>query len=102
MHRIPLAVALLLLALPAAAQQVQQAPTRQPDAEPAPAPAMQPSRGKNSFTASQARSWMEKRGYSDVGSLQKDRDDVWHARAKKDGHDVTVALDWKGNVIEGR
>jgi hypothetical protein len=37
-----------------------------------------------------------------VTDLHKDQDDVWHARArKKDGGDVTVALDWMGNVIEG-
>lgn len=65
--------------------------------------ATKPSRGKNSFTEAQAKARIEKHGYDVVDSLHKDQDDVWHARAKtKDGRDTTVALDWMGNVIEGR
>jgi hypothetical protein len=65
--------------------------------------ATKPSPGKNSFTESQAKGRIEKHGYDAVADLHKDQDDVWHARAKKkDGRDVTVALDWMGNVIEGR
>lgn len=55
--------------------------------------------GANSFTEAQARSRIEKAGYTDVGALVKSDDGIWRGTAKKDGADVTAAVDFKGNVI---
>jgi hypothetical protein len=57
-----------------------------------------PVKGANSFTESQARSRIVAAGYTNVASLQKDNNGVWHATANRGGssHDVTV--DYQGNV----
>lgn len=108
--RYALFAALFAIALPAAAQDADSTakqglknPPVATDKNQVKPDAMKPSRGKNSFTEGQAKGRIEKLGYNSIDSLHKDQDDVWHARAKsKDGRDVTVALDWMGNVIEGR
>jgi hypothetical protein len=59
-----------------------------------------PVAGRNSFTEGEARSRIEKMGFSDVGDLQKDDQGVWRGRAVKDGKTVDVSLDYQGNVIQ--
>lgn len=57
-----------------------------------------PARGANSFGADQARGRIADRGFQDVSGLSKDDDGVWRGRATKDGRQVGVWLDYKGNV----
>jgi hypothetical protein len=58
-----------------------------------------PVAGANSFTEAEARSRLEKFGYTDVGGLTKDGNSIWHGMAKKDGKPVKVALDYQGNIV---
>lgn len=70
-----------------------------PAPAPMPAPsATAPQAGANSFTEAQARSWIEKAGYTDIGGLMKAEDGVWRGSAKKNGATVAVTVDFKGNV----
>ena len=57
-----------------------------------------PARGANSFTEGQAKGKIEDKGYVNVSGLQKDDDGIWHGRAQKDGSQVNVWLDYKGDV----
>jgi hypothetical protein len=52
----------------------------------------------NSFTEGQAKGHIEKAGYTDVTDLQKTKDGLWVATAKKDGKSVGVTVDFKGAV----
>lgn len=54
--------------------------------------------GANSFTEQEARSHIEKAGYTDVGALTKTTDGVWTGRARKGGAAVDVSVDFKGAV----
>lgn len=58
-----------------------------------------PVAGANSFTEAEARSRIEKDGYSDVTKLAMDTNSVWRGTAQKDGKSVRVALDYQGNVV---
>jgi hypothetical protein len=58
-----------------------------------------PVEGANSFTEDQAKSRLEKAGFSDVKNLMKDDKGIWMAAAMKDGKPVNVALDYQGNVV---
>ena len=58
-----------------------------------------PLKGANSFTEGQARDRVLAHGLTDVGPLQKDADGIWRGPAKRDGKAVTVAVDYKGNVV---
>ena len=73
-----------------------------PAAKPAPvaadSAANAPLPGANSFTEAQARTRLESMGYSSVGTLAKDAQSIWRGAATKDGKNVTVAVDYKGNV----
>jgi hypothetical protein len=64
--------------------------TAQPDA---------PVKGANSFTEGQAAERIKEKGFSDVAGLMKDNDGIWRGKAKKDGKDVDVSLDFQGNVF---
>jgi hypothetical protein len=64
--------------------------------------ATQPASGANSFTVGQARTRIEKEGYSDITDLRKDDNGVWRGKAQKDGQQTTVWLDYKGNVGQGQ
>lgn len=57
-----------------------------------------PAKGANSFTMAQAKSRIEKDGFSNVGDLTKDGNGVWHGSAQKAGNTTGVWLDYKGNV----
>lgn len=58
-----------------------------------------PVAGANSFTESQAKARIESRGYTNVTGLKKDDQSIWRGTASKDGKQVTVALDYQGNVV---
>jgi hypothetical protein len=58
-----------------------------------------PVEGANSFTEDQAKSRIEKAGFSDVENLMKDDKGVWMAAGMKDGKAVNIALDYQGNVV---
>ncbi len=60
-----------------------------------------PVKGSNSFTEGEARSRIEKKGFSNVGALRKDDNGIWRGRATMNGQQVDVALDYQGNVFEG-
>jgi len=74
-----------------------QTPAPAPTPMPAPS-ATTPQAGANSFTEAQARTWIEKAGYTDVGGLVKSEDGVWRGSGKRNGTSVTVSVDYKGNV----
>ncbi len=59
-----------------------------------------PIAGANSFTEGQARDRIAKAGYSNVKSLQMDGQGVWRGKAQKSGREVSVALDYRGNVVQ--
>jgi putative membrane protein len=68
---------------------------------PAPAPmTAAPQPGANSFTQGEAKSRLEKAGYSDVSGLTKDDQGIWRGTASKNGKAVKVSLDYKGNISE--
>jgi len=58
----------------------------------------QPAHGANSFTEGQAKTRLEKEGFSNVTNLRKDDNGVWRAQAQKGGTAVQAWLDYKGNV----
>jgi hypothetical protein len=58
-----------------------------------------PAAGANSFTEAQAKSRIEKAGYTNVSGLSKDKDGIWKGKASKAGTSVIVALDYQGNVV---
>jgi hypothetical protein len=57
-----------------------------------------PAKGANSFTMGEAKSRIEKDGYTNVSDLTKDQDGVWHGAAQRNGAPAHVWLDYKGNV----
>jgi len=57
-----------------------------------------PAKGANSFTMNEAKSRLEKQGFSNVSDLQKDDNGVWRGKGEKDGTTGNVWLDYKGNV----
>ena len=59
-----------------------------------------PVAGRNSYTEGEAKSRIEKMGFSNVSGLKKDDNGVWRGRAMKDGKTVDVSVDYQGNVIQ--
>jgi hypothetical protein len=57
-----------------------------------------PVEGANSFTEGQAKSRIEKEGFTNVSGLTKDTQGVWRGTAMRDGRQVRVSLDFQGNV----
>jgi hypothetical protein len=57
-----------------------------------------PVAGANSFTKAEAKSRIEKAGYTNVSSLTKDKDGIWRGTANSGSTTVPVALDFQGNV----
>ncbi|MGH1570442.1 hypothetical protein ACRAWG_06925 [Methylobacterium sp. P31] len=55
-------------------------------------------KGANSFTEGEARSRLAKAGYTDAKDLKKDADGIWRGTATHGGQQVSVGLDFKGNV----
>jgi hypothetical protein len=58
-----------------------------------------PVAGANSFTQSEAKSRIEKAGYTSVSSLTKDKDGIWRGTANNGSATVPVALDFQGNIV---
>ncbi|MDQ2761954.1 MAG: hypothetical protein M3Y22_00130 [Pseudomonadota bacterium] len=61
-----------------------------------------PAKGSNSFTMGEAKSRLEKNGFSNVSDLRKDANGVWRGNAQKSGSPTAVWLDYKGNTGEGK
>ena len=59
-----------------------------------------PVAGANSFTESQARDRIANSGFSNVQNLKMDNDGIWRGKAQKNGRQVGVALDYRGNVVQ--
>ncbi|OYU92020.1 MAG: hypothetical protein CFE29_04050 [Bradyrhizobiaceae bacterium PARB1] len=57
-----------------------------------------PVAGRNSFTEGQAKSAIEKAGYSNVTELKKDDNGVWRGKASKGGMTTGISVDFQGNV----
>jgi len=57
-----------------------------------------PVAGRNSFTEGQAKSKIEKAGFTDVSALKKDDSGVWRGKASKSGSPADVSVDFEGNV----
>jgi predicted small lipoprotein YifL len=57
------------------------------------------SAGANSFTEAQAKSAIEKAGYTGVGPLTQNANGVWQGQATRDGAETTVAVDYKGAIL---
>jgi hypothetical protein len=93
-----------LLALAAASLAAAQTPSPDPSAPPNAAiksggAGAQPlAKGHNSFTKSEAKSRIEKAGFTNVTGLALDSDGLWQATASRDGQSLHVALDYKGDV----
>ena len=58
-----------------------------------------PLSGANSFTEGQAKDRALAWGYAGVSALTKDDNGIWRGTATKDGKNVNVAVDYKGNVV---
>lgn len=57
-----------------------------------------PVAGRNSFTEGQAKSKIEKAGFTSVSALKKDDNGVWRGKASKGGSSTDVSVDFQGNV----
>ena len=80
-----------------------------PATSPAPAPStsvatpkseVPPLTGANSFTQNQVSERISAAGYAGATDLKKDDNGVWRGKATKDGRSVSVAVDFKGNIVE--
>jgi predicted small secreted protein len=56
--------------------------------------------GANSFTEAQARGAVESAGYTEVGALTQNQEGLWQGSAMKDGAEVNVSVDYRGEVTE--
>ena len=58
-----------------------------------------PLKGANSFTEQQAKDRIEKSGFKQVSALKKDDDGIWRGTVSDGAKSVSVAVDFKGNVV---
>jgi hypothetical protein len=58
-----------------------------------------PVAGRNSFTEGEAKSRIEKMGFTNVSDLKKDDQGVWRGQATKNGQTADVSVDYQGNVV---
>ena len=58
-----------------------------------------PLAGANSFTENQAKDRAMAAGFGSVSALTKDENGIWRGTASKDGTNVKIAVDYKGNVV---
>jgi hypothetical protein len=58
--------------------------------------------GANSFTEGQARSRIEDAGFTNIQGLRKDGNGIWRGQAVREGRQVEVGLDYRGNVAPTR
>lgn len=103
MKNMVLAAALVSASAFSALAQTTPAPTSNGDTPAVATPdsknATAPVEGANSFTQDQAKSRIEKAGFTDVKNLMKDDKGIWMAAGMKDGKAVNIALDYQGNVV---
>ena len=93
---VALAIIVALVGLSSAeAQTTPTSPSTAPVAKDANAPVP----GANSFTEAQAKERMEKAGFTQVSGLKKDDQGIWRASAKQGEKQVTVTVDFRGNVV---
>ncbi len=59
-----------------------------------------PMSGANSFTEAQAKDRIMKEGYSAVNTLTKTPEGIWTGSATKQGKQVTVMMDYRGNITD--
>ena len=57
-----------------------------------------PVEGENSFTEEQARERIEEAGFTNVTGLKLSESGVWEGSATKGADNITVQLDYQGNV----
>ena len=57
-----------------------------------------PVKGRNSFSAAQARRRIEAGGFTQVTDMRKDRDGIWRGKAMHGSDRVNVYCDYQGNV----
>lgn len=86
-----------LLASGAGAQSMQEGSHNPAVKNGSPKAIATPAKGANSFTEDQARGRFTKAGYTGLSKLTK-ANGLWQGTAMKDGKQVTVILDYKGNV----
>ena len=58
-----------------------------------------PLSGSNSFTETQAKDRIMAAGYGGVNALKKDAQGIWRGNAVDGSKAVSVAVDYKGNVV---
>ena len=58
-----------------------------------------PLAGANSFTEGQAKNRIESAGFTQVTGLKKDDHGIWRGSAVQNGKQVTVSVDFRGNVV---
>ena len=90
-----IATALACLSTAAAAQTT----TTTPSASPQTGTQQPPVAGANSFTEAQAHDRIQNAGFSEVKALKKDDQGIWRGTAMQSGKQVSVALDFQGNVV---
>ena len=93
-----LAIAAAAVALVSGAV-VAQTTTTTPSASPQTGTQQPPVAGANSFTEAQAQDRIEKAGFTEVKALKKDDQGIWRGTAMQSGKQVSVALDFQGNVV---
>jgi hypothetical protein len=77
------------------------AQTKTPTPMPHPSPeATAPEQGSNSFTETQVRERLTTSGFTGISALAKDEQGVWRGRAMRDGVQIGVAVDYRGNVFQ--
>ncbi|WP_336485522.1 hypothetical protein [Methylobacterium nigriterrae] len=54
--------------------------------------------GANSFTEGQVKARFEKMGFGEIKNLTKDDQGIWRGKAVHAGKEVSVGMDYKGNV----
>ncbi len=59
-----------------------------------------PKPGTNMMSEMQAKEKMMKSGYTSIQSLSKTSDGIWMGTAMKDNKQVSVMLDYKGDITE--
>ena len=59
-----------------------------------------PLAGANSFTEAQAKQRIADAGFTSVSALAKDDNGIWRGTAMKAGKSASVAVDYKGNVVQ--
>ena len=90
-----IATALACLSTAAAAQTTTTTPSTSPQT----GTQQPPVAGANSFTEAQAQDRIEKAGFTEVKALKKDDQGIWRGTAMQSGKQVSVALDFQGNVV---